>query len=124
MQGIVVTLAVALGIAIAGMVLIQGFSRRVDLFSMRNLYIASFLVYQVGSPTLALYTNDFNLFTIYSPEHTAKKYLLFLYVFMGVFLFSYHRLSFTPRIARKWTGIPTELNDGVLLGLATAMVCA
>ena len=106
------------------MMIIQGISRRVDLLSLRNMFLFGFIVYQLSSPAMALYNDVFPLFQIYTPEATGKKYAFFAFLYLAIFLFSYHRLKFTPWVARKFSGPPREMGDTFLLGLAMFLVCA
>lgn len=123
MHGTVITLAAILGIYLVGMILSQGLSRKVDFLSMRNLYLASFIIYQIISPCVVLYTGNYSFFKVYSPEHASKEFLLLLYAFVIMFLFSYHRIRITPWAANKCSGPPVEVSDTFLLSVAVLLVC-
>ncbi len=110
------------GFILVLMVFLQGFSRKVDLFSMRNMYLFSFLVYQIISPATALYTENFTLFQVNSPAQSGKQLLIFVWIYLAVFLLSYHRLGLTPWVAKKFSGPPRETSDSFFLGLAVALV--
>lgn len=123
MHGIVFFLTAAMGIFLAGMMLVQGLSRKVDFFSIRNLYLTSFIVYQIASPCYVMYTENFSFFKVYSPEQACRKFVVFLYLYVVVFLFSYHRLKLTSWAARKCSGPPKEMSDSFFLGVAMMLVC-
>lgn len=109
-------------LAIGWLVLKQGLSRKVEFLSIRNIYLAGFVIYQLISPALALKTGNFWFFDIINPSKTGKLYLLLAILFLVVFLFSYHRIGFTAWFARKLSGPPREINDYLLISLAAALV--
>jgi hypothetical protein len=103
-------------------ILKQGLSRKVELLSMRNLYLLSFCVYQLLSPALALKTDNFWFFPIDTPAKTGKIFLGMASVYLILFFFSYHKIKLTSWLARKLTGPPRELNDQLLIALASSLV--
>jgi len=66
---VVVALA-CLAIGLIFMMLKQGLSRKVDMFSARNMYLVGFIIYQLTSPAIALKTEDFTFFRVNFPEDT------------------------------------------------------
>jgi len=122
MNGLVVLLLYALALALIGMMLVQGLSRRVDLLSIRNLYLASFIIYQIASPASALSTGNFSGFQIADATSLGKLFLLYAYAFTAVYLLSYHRLHLSDWLTKKFSGISADVPDSLLTGLAIATV--
>jgi hypothetical protein len=115
---------VAWVIAIPTIILKQGLSRKVELLSMRNLYLFSFCIYQLVSPALALKTDNFWFFQIDTPAKTGKIFLGMASLYLAIFFFSYHKIKLTSRLARKFTGPPREVSDQLLIALAGGLVAA
>ncbi|MGI9429991.1 MAG: hypothetical protein ACR2NM_15120 [Bythopirellula sp.] len=111
-----------LGAVCAIMVLVQGFSRKVELFSVRNLYLAGFVVYHVVGPAKALSTGHFFGFRVVSPEATGRVLLLYVWVYFLVYLFSYHRIKIVRWFAAKLSAIPSEGADSMLMMMAIGLV--
>jgi hypothetical protein len=103
-------------------ILKQGLSRKVELLSMRNLYLFGFCIYQLVSPALALHTENYWFFRIANPQQTGKAFLLLAILYLIVFFFSYHKLKITPWMASKLSGPPREVNDYLLMCLAVALI--
>lgn len=122
MSSLVVTLLTVIGIALVGLMLYQGLSRSVDILSVRNMYLMSFIVYQIISPAIALYTEKFALFKVSSPEYAGKVLLGYVIVYLFVFLLSYHFLAITPRIAKKIVPPSREMSDAFLLGFGLVLI--
>jgi len=104
------------------MILVQGLSRKVELFSVRNLYLAGFLVYHVIGPTKALLSNNFSGFTVNDPVSTGRWLLLYVWVYFIVFLLSYHRIKIVRWFVSKLSGIPSYGSDSMFMGLAIGLV--
>lgn len=120
-----VVIALALiGVGMVFLMLKEGLSRKVDIFSARNMYFVGFIVYQIISPAVALHTENFTIFKVYSPSDTGKKFLMMVVFYLAVFIFSYRRVKFTPWIARKFTLPPREMSDYLLLGLAVFLIAS
>lgn len=113
-------LAVGIGI----LVLYQGLTRSVDLFSIRNIYLAGFVVYQIVSPASALRSESYSGFNIIDPSKAAKWFLMFDYLFVLLFLLSYHRFGIANWFAQKLTKGPATASDSLLTGLAISIVIA
>jgi hypothetical protein len=108
--------------ALVFLMLKQGLSRKVDLFSARNMYLVGFIIYQLTSPAVALQTENFTFFRVYFPSDTGKQFLMMASTFITIFLFSYQRIGLTPWAASKLKFPPRETNDFLLLGLAVFLV--
>lgn len=119
-----VALIYLLGLVIAIMIFVQGMSRKVELFSIRNLYLAGFVVYHVLGPAKMLSTGDFLGFAVNSPETTGRWLLLYIWVYFLVYMFSYHRIKLVRRLASKFSAVPLEMSDTLLLSLAVALLTA
>lgn len=109
-------------VAIGVMILKQGLSRKVDLFSLRNLYLAGFCIYQLASPALALETGNFWFFDVINPEKTGKEFLFLAIIYLSIFLFSYHKIRLAPGAAQKLSGPPQEISDYMLICLAAGLM--
>jgi hypothetical protein len=107
---------------ILGVILKQGLSRNVDLFSLRNLYLAGFCIYQLSSPALALETGNFWFFDIVTPEKTGKEFFVLASLYLMVFLFSYHKIKLSPKLAKVFSGPPQEVSDYLLICLAGGLM--
>lgn len=108
--------------ALVFLMLKQGLSRKVDLFSARNMYLVGFIIYQLTSPALALQSENFTYFRVYFPSDTGKQFLMMAATFVAIFLFSYQRIGLTPWAASKLKFPPRETNDFLLLGLAVFLI--
>lgn len=122
MQGLTVFLLYFLAFALCLLVLKQGLSQSVNLLSARNLYLLGFIVYQLANPASALHTGNFTFFQVDSPTQTGKIYLLYAYLFIGVFLLSYHKFTLSRWFARKFPAPQREISDSSFLGLAIALI--
>ncbi len=122
MQSIVVMLLALLAFLLTLMMLMQGLSRKVDLFSVRNLYLFSFLVYQIISPAYVLYADYYPMFKINTPEHDAQTFLVYCYAYVFILLLSYHRVKISSWFASKLSGPPRTIDDSFFLGLAVMLV--
>jgi len=111
-----------LSLLLCAMVLKQGLSRSVDFLSCRNLYLFGFIVYQLVSPADALRTENFHGFNVVSPEQTGKIFLMYAYLFTGVFLLSYHKISLSRNLARKFSVPQRDIGDSFLLGFAVFLI--
>ena len=104
------------------MILKQGFSRKVELFSVRNLYLIGFVIYHVVGPIKALSSQSFFGFRIENPRATGNVLLLYVWVYFLVYLFSYHRIKVVRWFAGKMSGLPSEAPDSMLMILAVVLV--
>lgn len=111
-----------LGAITAIMVLVQGLSRKVELFSIRNLYLAGFVVYHVIGPAKALSTGDFFGFRVMDPKNTGMWLTIYIYIYFIVYLFGYHRIHLARWFASKLSGIPSEASDSMLLTLGVGLI--
>ena len=103
-------------------ILKQGLTRKVELLSMRNLYLFSFCIYQLISPALALKTGNYSFYTINFPEQTGKIFLGLASLFLILFFFSYHKIKLTSWLAGKFSGPPREVSDQLLIALAGSLI--
>lgn len=122
MESLVVTLLVALACILVVMMLAQGLTRRVDFFSIRNIYLAGFIIYHVASPIAALHDGNYLGFKIGDPVKSAKWMLMYSYIYIAVFLLSYHRLRISRWFASKFSAGPRDASDSLLTGLAISMI--
>jgi hypothetical protein len=113
---------ILIGFSLIILMLKQGLSRKVDIFSARNMYLVGFIVYQIISPAVSLHTGNFMFFRVYFPEETGKAFLMMVITFLAMFLFGYQKLWFTPWLARKFKFQARETDDYLLLGLACFLV--
>jgi len=119
---VTVVLLYLLGVIAAIMMLVQGLSRKVELFSIRNLYLVGFVIYHVIGPAKVLSSGNFYGFKVNEPESTGHWLLLYVWVYFVVYLFSYHRLHIVRWCASKLSGIPSEAPDSMLMSLAVGLV--
>jgi hypothetical protein len=122
MYNLVVVALACLAMGLIFIILKQGFSRKVDLFSARNMYLVGFIVYQIISPAIALETENYTFFRLSFPEDTGKTFLMMAVTFLATFLCSYQRIKLSPWIAGKFKFPPRETNDYLLLGLGVFLV--
>lgn len=121
MQSLTVSLLYFLAFALCMMILKQGLSQSNNILSARNLFLFGLIVYQLVNPAHALYTWDFTLFQVENPAQTGKTFLLFVYLFTGVFLLSYHKLQPSRWLARRFPAPQREIGDSFFLGLAVSL---
>ncbi|QEG34697.1 hypothetical protein [Bythopirellula goksoeyrii] len=117
-----VILLYLLGLITALIVLKQGLSRKVEFFSIRNLYLAGFVVYHVIGPAKAISTGDFSGFRINDPKNTALWLTIYVYVFFFVYLFAYHKINIARWFASKASGMPSEASDSMLMALSVGLI--
>jgi hypothetical protein len=122
MEGLIITLLIALAVGLIIMMFAQGLTRRVDFFSVRNIYLAGFIIYHVSSPISALQDGTYIGFRIINPVEAAKWMLIYTYIYVGVYLFSYHRLKISRWFASKFSGGPNEASDSLLTGVAILLI--
>jgi len=111
-----------LGAVAAIMMLKQGLSRKVELFSVRNLYLVGFLIYHVVGPIKALSAQYFFGFKVTDPSSTGNWLLLYVWVYFLVYLFSYHRITVVRWFTSKLSMIPSEAPDSMLIAMAVGLV--
>jgi hypothetical protein len=123
MEGLIISLLWLLAGIMMVMMLVQGFQRKVDLLSIRNIYLAGFIVYQVASPITALEAGGTLAgFRIIDPIKSAKWFVMYSYVFAAIYLLSYHRIRLVHKLASKIRVRHGGSNDGILTGLAIALI--
>jgi hypothetical protein len=122
MESLIISLLYLLGGVLVVMMLAQGLTRKVDLFSIRNIYLAGFIVYQVASPVSALRDGTFIGFRVTDPVGAAKWLMMYVYIFAGIYLFSYHRLKIARWFASKIHVAHGEDTDSMLVGLAIVLI--
>ncbi|MBA4106293.1 MAG: hypothetical protein C0485_11090 [Pirellula sp.] len=123
-MGLTIALFWLLAGGIVVLMVYQGLNSSVDLFSIRNIYLAGFVVYQIISPVSALRIDSYSGFRIVDPGKAGKWMLLFDYLFIILYLFSYHRLRISLWLAKKFTKGPATASDSILTGLAISIVIA
>jgi len=119
---VTIALFYLLGAVAAVMILKQSLSRKVELFSVRNLYLVGFVVYHVVGPVKSLSSQHFFGFNVMNPESTSSVLLLYVWVYFIVYLFSYHWLKPVRWLAAKASGIHAEAPDSMLMMMAVALV--
>ena len=124
MQGLIITLLIALAVGLMLMMFAQGLTRRVDFFSVRNIYLAGFIIYHVSSPISALQDGTYIGFKIIDPLGAAKWMLIYTYIYVGVYLFSYNRIKISRWFASKFSSGSGEASDSLLTGVSIAMIIA
>ena len=123
-MSLTVVLLWTLAIALAVMMLAQGLTLKIDLFSVRNIYLTGFIIYQLISPASALQGTRFFDFQIDDIERAGRWLLLYSAIFLLIFLYSYHRLRFADWFAAKLSRGPAVASDSMLTGLALAVTVA
>lgn len=125
MDSTVISLFWLLAVALVAMMSVQGLSRRVDLFSIRNLYLAGFIVYHIFSPVSVLRSEGRSTGFHYTDlDRSGNWMLVYVYVFAIVYLLSYHRLRLSSRLAAKIPITSATASDSMLTGLAISLVIA
>jgi hypothetical protein len=103
-------------------VLKQGLSRKVELFSVRNLYLVGFVIYHVVGPIKTITTENYFGFKIVHPSSAANWLLLYAWVYFLVYMFSYHRIGIVRWFAAKFSGISTEAPDSMLMAFSVFLI--
>ena len=122
MLNLTIVLLYFLAFVLCMMMLKQGLSQSINFLSARNLFFLGFIVYQLVNPANALRTENFTFFHVANPESAGKTFLLYVYLFTGVFLLSYHKLQPSRLLARKFPAPQREADDSFFLGLAVSLV--
>jgi hypothetical protein len=121
MNGLIIPLLWLLAGLLCVLMLAQGLQRKVDLLSTRNIYLAGFIIYQIVSPISAIGAENYFGFRIVDPEESAKWLVLFVYIYIALFLLSYHRIRLVDWLAKKFTTGATDASDSLLTGVALAL---
>lgn len=123
-MGLTIALFWLLAAGLCLLMLYQGLTRSVDLFSIRNIYLAGFIVYQIVSPVSALQVDAYSGFRITDPARAGKWMLIFNYIFIALFLLSYHRIKLARWLAEKFPHRSATASDSMLTGLAFTLIVA
>jgi hypothetical protein len=124
MHGLTIALFWLLAAGLILMMIAQGLSRRVDLFSIRNIYLVGFIIYAIVSPATALQSGNFCGFRINDPDRAGRWMLAFTYIYAIVYLLSYHRIRASHWLAAKFSGGRATVSDSMLTGVAIGLVLA
>lgn len=95
-----------------------------DLVCLRNIFLLGFIIFQLVSGALILFTENYLPYPLTNPDATGLYYALLSTVFLGVFLIVYSRPLKTNRLTRfipRTAGFPTA---GKLLMLALLTTAA
>lgn len=118
------TAAAFYGLAL-GLVLLmvwQGLTRKVELLSIRNLYLAGFIVYQLLNPARVVITENPDMFHINDVERAGQTLLLYALIFIPVYLLAYHKTIVWKWLARRLKTKPVQTPDALLIGIGVALV--
>lgn len=108
----------------------EHFTRRHDILSMRNMAIVGFIIFQVTSAALRLWTGIYYPYRISDPGKSGLIFAAWSTIFAIVFLFVYRRGWFADWAARRTPssrarpGDPTLLAMAVVLALGAAILRA
>lgn len=101
----------------------QGLSRRVELMSFRNIYLAGFIIFQLLSCANVITNEDFGIYRIENQKDALELFFLYAILFLACFFISYHWLKIARWVA-SWfrPKQPLEANDWTLLMVAVGFL--
>ncbi len=113
----------ALAVLVFLVMIVQGIRRTVELLTVRNLFLAGFLLFQLVSGVLAQLTGQYADVTIREPGSTGLIYIAMVCAFLAVFWLCYNRGWFVTRHAWKRSGSDLPgLSPSAGLSLAVLML--
>lgn len=104
-----------LAFVLVAFVLIEHFRRKRDILSMRNMAIVGFIIFQVTSAGLRLWTETYYPYRVSDPGGTGLQLAVWATIFAGVFLFVYKRGWFADWLARKTPTTRARPSDAALI---------
>lgn len=121
MPPLIILLNIALGVGLVGLMVVQGLSRKVELLSCRNCYLAGFIVYQIISPSRVVLNDGVGMFDVIDAEGAAWTVLGYCIAFLPCYLVAYHYSVIGKWIAGLVRSRPTMSPDMSLLLLAMSL---
>lgn len=114
----------ALSVALLGVMVWQSRQQRCELFSIRNVALAGFIVFQMTSAAIHMISGDYVLMRISDPDSVAVTYAIMVTVFLVIAFLSYRLAPGTRTPARVLAQRKGDAGSGFLLSLAFAMTIA
>ena len=122
MNDLYANILILLSVGILALVLIQGLYRKIELFSMRNLYLVGLIGFQLKSAIDPIRLSEYAPYKVYDLKGTAQTFVLYALSFTVLFLLSYHKLPLASFFSRRFrTKRAYEVRDQSLLLLAVAL---
>jgi len=84
---------------IALMVLFQYVRQRVDILSLRNLFLLGFIIFQSNNAARVMWIEYFGEYPVVDPQTTGLKFVFMSVLFLAVFLAAYHSGIFVSKFA-------------------------
>lgn len=112
----------AMAAAVVVLVLVQGLSRSVELFSARNIYLIGFIVYQLFSPAGVLMRESTVKFRVQDITSAGGVAVVYAAVFLVVYLVAYRFPGPWRWAAGFLKAKPTTASDASLLIVAFTLV--
>lgn len=82
-----------IGFGVIAMILVQGFLKRVDFISYRNLYLLGYLLFQVFSGSMVISSENVGAYVLENPRKAYTTFLVYTIVYLAIYLLSYHKLN-------------------------------
>lgn len=99
----------------------QHASGKQDVISLRNVFLVGFVVFQLTSVGLRMFTNDYNFFRMTDPVSAAVEFSMLATVFL-VFYFLFYRWGIgATKLAGKMPSVSELHNPAALITLAVIM---
>lgn len=122
MQQLLILLYLLLAAGLVVMILLQGLTRRVELMSFRNFYLAGFIVYQIISPMKVVMAEGAGMFRLQNANDSGLILFVYALVFLPFYFFAYHKSVVGKWIARRFEVPPKVNSDFSLLLLGFCLV--
>ena len=102
MIALIVLTLLALTVTLTARMLREGFREDVELFSLRNLFLTGFMLFQLTSAVTTLIFNDFGQLWPLDPARSALIFTVMSVIFLMLFLVSYRRGWGVLALARRY----------------------
>ena len=106
---------------LAGWMIAQFIREKAELISMRNVFLAGFIIYQLSSPAMSLFSNNTAQFRIASMRNAGLEYCFKTTLFLGLFFFFYHKGWPVKKLATKLPTPQKMLTEQGLIVVSIAL---
>ncbi len=125
MESLLAYFLCVVALCVGGYVLVQAARGTTDIFSVRNFFLLGFVVFQLTSGSLTLWTGYYDAVQCSDYATAGALYTVMVLVFLFLFLTFYKRGKLGPKLAAKVGGRVGAVGTGTLLFLAALfLLCA
>jgi hypothetical protein len=93
-----------------------------DLFTVRNFFLLGFILFQLTSPAMSLWTDRYDTLKVYDQPRAAVIYCLLTVLFLALFLFITARRQLVHAIALRFGANTGSPGPGSMLTLAAVFL--